>query len=240
MAEVSYLKAKYLGYAFDEYDRFCLCHGDFHPGGVMVDGQDVKVIDPEFTVFGPPGLDLGSLLSGFVLAFIYHALGLGGVKATVGGDDDEEEDLADISSEKKPTNEIERRHLAATMTNEEVDLLEGVRCLWGRCEQKLLEEGIEPKQVRRISDDGVGFAMMEVVRTSLGFAGARDPARRISDPRALAQYQKISISLVRHCLLRRKGSGINGILLQQMEMAAQNAGGWRKQEERKRAAAAKK
>ena len=77
-------------------------------------------------------------------------------------------------------------------------------------------------------------------RTSLGFAGARDPARRISNPRALAQYQKISISLVRHCLLRRKGSGINGILLQQMEMAAQNAGGWRKQEERKRAAAAKK
>ena len=231
MAEVSYLKAKYLGYAFDQYDRFCLCHGDFHPGGVMVDGSDVKVIDPEFTVFGPPGLDLGSLISGFVLAFIYHALGLGGVKATIGGDEDEDDEEAMMAGGGTP---------AKTDEKGEVDLLEGVRCLWGRCEQKLLEEGIEPKQVRRISDDGVGFAMMEVVRTSLGFAGARDPARRISDPRALAQYQKISISLVRHCLLRRKGSGINGILLQQMEMAAQNAGGWRKQEERKRAAAAKK
>ena len=31
-----------------------------------------KVIDPEFTVFAPPGLDAGSLMSGFVLAHLYH------------------------------------------------------------------------------------------------------------------------------------------------------------------------
>ena len=59
MAEVNALKAKYLGYSFDELDRFALCHGDFHPGGVMVRGGSVKVIDPEFTAFAPPGLDVG-------------------------------------------------------------------------------------------------------------------------------------------------------------------------------------
>jgi 5-methylthioribose kinase len=33
----------------------------------------VKVIDPEFTVYGPPGLDVGSLLSGFCLGAIHQA-----------------------------------------------------------------------------------------------------------------------------------------------------------------------
>ena len=60
MAEVELLKAKYLGYSFDALDRFALCHGDFHPGGVMMCNGSVKVIDPEFTVFAPPGLDAGS------------------------------------------------------------------------------------------------------------------------------------------------------------------------------------
>jgi 5-methylthioribose kinase len=27
----------------------------------------VKIIDPEFVVYGPPGVDLGSLISGYVV-----------------------------------------------------------------------------------------------------------------------------------------------------------------------------
>lgn len=49
------------------------CHGDLHPGSVMVNKGEVKVIDPEFTVYGPPGLDVGSLLSGFCLGAIHQA-----------------------------------------------------------------------------------------------------------------------------------------------------------------------
>jgi 5-methylthioribose kinase len=40
----------------------------------------VKVIDPEFTVYGPPGLDVGSLLSGFCLGAIHQAF-VGNTKA---------------------------------------------------------------------------------------------------------------------------------------------------------------
>eukprot|EP00966_Prymnesium_polylepis_P213017 4933449-Prymnesium_polylepis.1 len=81
MAEVAHLRAKYLGYSHDALDQFALCHGDFHPGSVMVDpadDADVKVIDPEFAVHGPPGLDAGSLLSGFVLAFLFAELSVRG------------------------------------------------------------------------------------------------------------------------------------------------------------------
>lgn len=77
MAEVQMLKDAYDGKSVDKEGScgHCLNHGDLHPGSVMVDqGKGlVKVIDPEFCVYGPPGLDVGSLLSGFVLAAVHHA-----------------------------------------------------------------------------------------------------------------------------------------------------------------------
>jgi 5-methylthioribose kinase len=70
MAELEEIRAVYNG---KNKDDLALCHGDFHPGSVMVteDGL-VKAIDPEFCVYGPPGLDVGSLLSGYVLAYVFH------------------------------------------------------------------------------------------------------------------------------------------------------------------------
>eukprot|EP00928_Gymnodinium_smaydae_P068867 TRINITY_DN52160_c0_g1_i1.p1 TRINITY_DN52160_c0_g1~~TRINITY_DN52160_c0_g1_i1.p1 ORF type:complete len:394 (-),score=80.05 TRINITY_DN52160_c0_g1_i1:49-1230(-) len=70
LAEVESLKDAYQG---KQADNLCLTHGDLHPGSVMVRGEDVKIIDPEFTIYGPPALDVGSLLSGFVLAAVHHA-----------------------------------------------------------------------------------------------------------------------------------------------------------------------
>lgn len=61
---IEQLKRKYKG----EEENNALLHGDLHPGSVMVSASSVKVIDPEFAIYGPPGHDLGSLLSGFVLA----------------------------------------------------------------------------------------------------------------------------------------------------------------------------
>ena len=71
MAEIEKLKAAYDG---KNTRNNCLTHGDLHPGSVMVNGAgDVKVIDPEFTCYGPPALDVGSLLSGYVLAAVHQA-----------------------------------------------------------------------------------------------------------------------------------------------------------------------
>jgi len=71
LKEVELMKQQYNG----NTDSLVLCHGDIHPGSVMVDAANgkTKVIDPEFTVYGPPGLDVGSLLSGFVLGAIHQA-----------------------------------------------------------------------------------------------------------------------------------------------------------------------
>ena len=53
-----------------------LSHGDLHPGSVMVDqekGLVKNIIDSKFCIYGPPRLDVGSLISGFVLADFHHA-----------------------------------------------------------------------------------------------------------------------------------------------------------------------
>ena len=86
MEAIDELKAKYRG---DILDNLSLCHGDFHSGSVMVeqhkvgssdsvasDDSDisVKVIDPEFAIYGPPGLDLGCIISGYVLACVHCAV----------------------------------------------------------------------------------------------------------------------------------------------------------------------
>jgi len=73
MKEVELMKKQYDGKA--DGQGLVLAHGDLHPGSVMVDGKtgSTKVIDPEFTVYGPAGLDVGSLLSGYCLGAIHQA-----------------------------------------------------------------------------------------------------------------------------------------------------------------------
>lgn len=60
MKEVASLKQNYDG---KNTDSLVLSHGDLHPGSIMVDVDGhAKIIDPEFCVYGPPGLDVGSCL----------------------------------------------------------------------------------------------------------------------------------------------------------------------------------
>jgi 5-methylthioribose kinase len=49
-----------------------LIHSDLHTGSIMVNAQDTRVIDPEFSFFGPMGYDIGAVLSNLVLNFGSH------------------------------------------------------------------------------------------------------------------------------------------------------------------------
>lgn len=69
MGEMEKLKSLYRG---ETPEDLSVVHGDLHPGSVMVQSaapHKVKIFDPEFVVYGPPGLDVGCLLSGFILAY---------------------------------------------------------------------------------------------------------------------------------------------------------------------------
>ena len=70
MKRVNALKARYASSVCGS----ALCHGDMHAGSLMcnlyvsaMNPHTLKVIDPEFAVYGPPELDLGSVFSSFML-----------------------------------------------------------------------------------------------------------------------------------------------------------------------------
>jgi len=69
MLEIESLKRAYSG---EQADNRALCHGDLHPGSLMINAAQghAKIIDPEFCIYGPPGVDLGSLLSGVILLVV--------------------------------------------------------------------------------------------------------------------------------------------------------------------------
>lgn len=150
-ANLETIKAKYRG---EEASNLCLTHGDLHPGSVMLRGSSVKVIDPEFAVYGPPALDVGTLLSGVALAevhgrFVAEAAGRRGA-----GDGGE----AESGRERETAGE---RHK------------EFCRKLFGAYRETLLANELPAAVCEAVLRDAVGFAAAEVGRVAAGFAGGR-------------------------------------------------------------------
>ena len=46
-----------------------MLHGDLHSGSIMATDTDVRVIDPEFSQYGPMGFDLGMAVANFLMAY---------------------------------------------------------------------------------------------------------------------------------------------------------------------------
>ena len=128
----------------------------------MVHGTSgaVKVIDPEFCVYGPPGLDVGSLISGLVLAAIRHIF------------------------------KAQPDFTAAWRMADSIDLI------WKTYAGVLAKQGLSAKVIEGINSDTVGFACCEVLRTALGFAGAR--GLKFEDKDKERQAQDVAVKLSRY------------------------------------------
>ncbi len=49
-----------------------LIHSDLHTGSIMLNEEDTRVIDPEFSFFGPMAYDVAALLQNLVLNYLSH------------------------------------------------------------------------------------------------------------------------------------------------------------------------
>jgi len=61
----------YLLQHFQE-EKECLIHGDLHTGSIMVKHENLAIIDAEFSLFGPLGFDIGTLLAHILFGEIYN------------------------------------------------------------------------------------------------------------------------------------------------------------------------
>jgi 5-methylthioribose kinase len=46
-----------------------LLHGDLHTGSIMVTESETRVIDPEFSFYGPMGFDIGAILANLFMSY---------------------------------------------------------------------------------------------------------------------------------------------------------------------------
>lgn len=177
MKEVETLRDQYDGKAGAS---LVLTHGDLHAGSVMVDPHGhAKVIDPEFTIYGPPGLDVGSLLSGYCLGAIHQAYS---------DDPDAAEKIVD-----------------------------GAGVVWEAYSRAMAEGGLVDK-LPEIEVETVGFAVAEVCRTALEFAGGRKWLQ-FDDAGTKAAARRAALQVVDRCMVARHTGGM-GLLLEEMKTAS--------------------
>lgn len=128
-----------------------LVHGDLHSGSVMVGERDgtpvVRVIDPEFAVVGPVGLDLGLYLANALIA-LARADALG------------ESGLADDHARQPAV-------LWAAFTG-------AWHAGWPDRADTFLDEGWLARQLDSVWADTLGFAAVELVRRVAGYSHAED------------------------------------------------------------------
>lgn len=180
LAEIDALKARYNGDVGS--GNFSLCHGDLHPGSAMIKIADrsqspfthVRVIDPEFTVFGPPGLDVGSLFSGYILAAVHQSYA--------------------------QTDSASKVECVSSITK-------GVAAAWECYSLIMRQGGVTDEIIREIEVETVGFAVAEVCRTALGFAGGR-LWLQFDDLNVHNLAVETALSIVKKCMTARHDGGI--------------------------------
>ncbi len=128
-----------------------LVHGDLHSGSVMVGERDgapvVRVIDPEFAVVGPIGLDLGLYLANALIAAARaDALGDGARAAEHAGQ----------------AGLLWTAFTAAWHAG------------WPDRVDRFLDDGWLSRHLTSVWDDTLGFAAVEMVRRVAGYSHAED------------------------------------------------------------------
>ncbi len=174
-----------------------LVHGDLHSGSIMVTHEDTQVIDPEFAIYGPFGLDPGMLTANYLLAYFAQS----GHEDAAHGRDAMRAWLLDVIRDTWSTFTAEFTHLWRT---ERTGILHETRLFEAQGDMLGAEQALA-RVLRGIWTDALGFCGVEMHRRILGLAHVEDmeaipdPARRArAEARALAMGREVAV--LRHTL----------------------------------------
>ncbi|MFC6487786.1 S-methyl-5-thioribose kinase [Nitratireductor sp. GCM10026969] len=171
-----------------------LLHGDLHSGSVMVSRDDVRVIDPEFAVYGPIGFDVGMLIGNLLMAYF----GQRGHEAQAGERDTYREWILDQACEVWSVFESEFSRLWRT---ERTGILYQ-RTLFEDQGHALAAEAALSQRLAAIWRDTLGFAGVEMHRRILGLAHIAE-LEEITDEDLRAGCEERALRLGRQLVVNR-------------------------------------
>lgn len=187
------IEAQHLKRAFTAHAG-TLCHGDLHAGSIMVTGESVRIIDPEFAFYGPLGFDVGMLIGNFLMAF--HAM-----PAHVADPEDcaaYQDWLLRVTQDTWQTFAAEFRRLWQT---ERSGILYPPALYEDQGQDAASAEACD-QVLAEIFADLLGFAGVEMHRRILGLAHVAE-FDTIEDPDTRAPLEEKSLRLGRALVLRR-------------------------------------
>lgn len=173
-AEVAKLRLNFMNNAQ------ALLHGDLHSGSIFINESGLKVLDPEFSFYGPMGYDIGNVIGNLFFAWANKAFARPDDPATAVAIDALAEIIAqtyDLTREKleKKYDELVTLPLYRT---------KAFRRFW----------------LDSVMADSLGYAGTEIIRRTVGDSKVmeidtvRDPAQRLPMERALV---KLGIALIK-------------------------------------------
>ncbi|MEO1676900.1 MAG: S-methyl-5-thioribose kinase [Pseudomonadota bacterium] len=172
-----------------------LCHGDLHAGSIMVTGESVRIIDPEFAFYGPMGFDIGMLIGNFLMAFHAMPAHVSNPEARVAY----QEWLLEVTGETWTTFTAEFRTL---WKNERTGILYPKTLYEDQGHGAASTEACD-QVLKEIWQDLLGFAGVEMHRRILGLAHVAE-FDSIDDPDIRAPLEEKSLRLGRELVLRRR------------------------------------
>jgi 5-methylthioribose kinase len=191
-----------LGHAFLTRHE-ALLHGDLHTGSVMVARQDgggataddTRVIDPEFALYGPIGFDLGAFVANLLMAYLAQP----GLATQPGARANQAEwVLTQVG--------VFWRHFAArfealwiaSSATPGADAYPAT--LFTSPDGRAAMAAERARTLNAILVDLVGFAGIEIIRRTVGFAHNRD-FEAITDPDRRADAERRALRLARRLLV---------------------------------------
>lgn len=175
-SEVLLLKERYMTHAQ------ALIHNDLHTGSIMLNLEETKVVDPEFSFFGPMGHDVGSYLGNLALSYAsqeYHAKDEAKRAAY-------RQWLADLIVRTWQIFEAEFLNLWENQGNGD----------WP-------SEAFRVKYMRNLLQDTLGFGAAEMMRRLIGMAHVHD-FWTIQDPQIRATAESIGLNIAIDWLKNRR------------------------------------
>ncbi|WP_108660186.1 S-methyl-5-thioribose kinase [Acuticoccus kandeliae] len=172
-----------------------LLHGDAHSGSVMVakgaDGEDVRLIDPEFAFYGPMGFDIGATIANLFLNY-YAQDGRGAGPAPF------QAWLLDAIATVWET--FAARFAELWRTERTGDAYPP--SLYEDEGQAEASEAALTAFLARVEEDSLGFAGAKMARRILGLAGVAD-LETIEPPAVRAACERRALALARRLVVER-------------------------------------
>jgi 5-methylthioribose kinase len=181
-----------------------LIHSDLHSGSVMVTADNTRIIDPEFGVYGPIGLDLGAFVGNLLISYFSQP-------GHANADDDrrsyQEWLLAQIHLF---WTHFRARFLDLWRANGNGDVLNSA--LFSDSASAAVLEAERQRYMDQLFHDMVGFAAVKMIRRIFSFAHVAD-FDSIADPDIRSACEAGALSLAHNILTHPERYTSTGALL---------------------------